>query len=166
MVAGRNDDVIAEALTMLAGAIGQALNVTAGNIEEDEFRAMGNFQRNNPPISLRESMNLTRHKHKVQFGTHMLEKKAENWWGNTVQRFDEEGIEELIKYCPYYNTANAERSKCLKFVNDLRLEIKKAISYQHISHFVELVNKIKIYDKDYRESVAHYKSMNDKKGKD
>ncbi|XP_058784604.1 uncharacterized protein LOC131659431 [Vicia villosa] len=102
---------------------------------------------------------------KVQFGTHMLEKEAEDWWNNTLQRFDEDGIEvtwdlfrdvflenyfledcrgkkeveflelkqgngtvaayaakfqELIKYCPHYNTANAERSKCLKFVNDSR----------------------------------------------
>ncbi|XP_058732932.1 uncharacterized protein LOC131604514 [Vicia villosa] len=102
---------------------------------------------------------------KVQFGTHMLEKEAEDWWNNTLQRFEEDGIEvtwdlfrdvflenyfpedcrvkkeveflelkqgngtvavyaakfqKLIKYCPHYNTANAERSKCLKFVNDSR----------------------------------------------
>ncbi|XP_058760882.1 uncharacterized protein LOC131634252 [Vicia villosa] len=112
---------------------------------------------------------------KVQFGTHRLEKEAEDWWSNIVQRFDEEGIkvtwalfrdaflenyfpedvhgkkeveflelkqgngivaeyaakfQELIKYCPYYNTMNAERSKCLKFVNGLRHYIKKSIGYQ------------------------------------
>ena len=30
---------------------------------------------------------------KVRFGTHMLEKEVENWWGNTSQRFEEEETE-------------------------------------------------------------------------
>ncbi|XP_058746080.1 uncharacterized protein LOC131618950 [Vicia villosa] len=30
---------------------------------------------------------------RVQFGTHMLEKEAEDWWNNTLQRFEEDGIE-------------------------------------------------------------------------
>ncbi|XP_050920245.1 uncharacterized protein LOC127137869 [Lathyrus oleraceus] len=147
---------------------------------------------------------------KVQFGTHMLEKEAEDWWRNTIQRFDEDGIEvtwalfrdaflekffpedvrgkkeikflelkqgngtvaeyaakfeELIKFCPHYNTANAERSKCLKFVNGLRPDIKKAMGYQQITRFFELVNTSRIYDKDIRESTAHYNSLHDKKGK-
>ena len=80
MVAGRNDDAIAEALRMLAGSIGQIPQVNASHREEvDEYAA----------------------------------------------RF-----QELIKYCPHYNTVNAERSKCLKFVNGLRPDIKKAIGYQ------------------------------------
>ena len=29
---------------------------------------------------------------KVQFGTHKLQKEAEDWWNNIVQRFDEDGI--------------------------------------------------------------------------
>ncbi|XP_058741409.1 uncharacterized protein LOC131613785 [Vicia villosa] len=95
MVAGRNDDAIAEALARLAGAIGQ---IPQANAIEKIFRVM------NCTDAL-----------KVQFGTHMLEKEAEDWWNNTLQRFEEDGIEELIKYCPHYNTANAERSKCLKF---------------------------------------------------
>ncbi|XP_050916427.1 serine/arginine-rich splicing factor RS2Z33-like [Lathyrus oleraceus] len=140
----------------------------------------------------------------------MLEKEAEDWWRNTVQRFDEDDIgvtwalfrdaflekyfpedvrgkkeikflklkqgngtvaeytakfEELIKFCPHYNTANAERSKCLKSVNGLRPDIKKAMGYQKITIFYELVNKSRIYDEDSRESVAHYKSLYDKKGK-
>ncbi|XP_058756335.1 uncharacterized protein LOC131629574 [Vicia villosa] len=179
MVARRNDDVISEELPMFVGAIVKTLNVNAGNREEDEFRAFGKFLRNNTPI-FEEIEKIFR--------------EAEDWWGNTVQRFDEEGIEvtwahfrdaflenyfledvrgkkeveflelkqgngtmaeyaarfqELIKYCPHYNTANAERSKCLKFVNGLILEIKKAIGYQPISHFIELVNKNRIYDKFY-----------------
>ena len=74
-------------------------------------------------------------------------------------------FEELIKFCPHYNTANAERSKCLKFVNGLRPNIKKAMGCQHIMGFSELVNKSRIYDEDSRESAAHYKSLHDKKGK-
>ncbi|XP_058759178.1 uncharacterized protein LOC131632450 [Vicia villosa] len=115
---------------------------------------------------------------KVQFGFHMLEKEVEDWWGNIIQRFDEEGIEdngtvgeyvarfqELIKYYPHYNTTNDDKSKCLKFVNGLRPKIKKAIGYQKISCFAELVNKSMIYYEGYRESVVHYKSMNDRKRK-
>ncbi|XP_050889646.1 uncharacterized protein LOC127094932 [Lathyrus oleraceus] len=74
-------------------------------------------------------------------------------------------FEELIKFCPHYNTSNTERSKCLKFVNGLRPDIKKALGYQQITRFSELVNKSRIYDEDSRESVAHYKSLHDKKGK-
>ncbi|XP_058746259.1 uncharacterized protein LOC131619138 [Vicia villosa] len=148
--------------------------------------------------------------HKVHFGTHMLEKEVEDWWGKIVHRFDEEGIkitwdhfldaflenyfpedvrgkkeveflelkhgnkavteyvawfQKLIKYCPHYNTANAERSKCLKFVNGLRPEIKKDIGHQQILRFAELVNKSRIYDEDCRENVSHYKYLNDTKGK-
>ncbi|XP_050910057.1 serine/arginine-rich splicing factor RS2Z33-like [Lathyrus oleraceus] len=140
----------------------------------------------------------------------MLEKEVEDWWRNTVQRFDENDIEvtwelfhdaflekhfpeyvrgkkeieffelkqgngtvdeyaakfeELIKFCPHYNTVNAERSKCLKFVNGLRPDIKKAMGYQQITIFSELVNKSRIYDEDTCESAAHYKSLHDKKGK-
>ena len=29
----------------------------------------------------------------MQFGTHMLEKEAEDWWHNTVQGFNEDDIE-------------------------------------------------------------------------
>ncbi|XP_050915805.1 uncharacterized protein LOC127130890 [Lathyrus oleraceus] len=114
---------------------------------------------------------------KVQFGTQMLEKKAKDVRGKKEIEFLElkQGngtvaeyatkFEELIKFCPHYNTANAERSKCLKFVNGLRPDIKKAMGYQHITRFFELVNKSRIYDEDSRESDAHYKSLHDKKGK-
>ncbi|XP_050920406.1 uncharacterized protein LOC127138043 [Lathyrus oleraceus] len=39
------------------------------------------------------------------------------------------------------------------------------MGYQQIMRFSELVNKSMIYDKDSRESAAHYKSLHDKKGK-
>ena len=143
----------------------------------------------------------------MQFGTHMLEKEAKDWWSNTVHRFDEEGVEvswalfcdaflenyfpedvrgkkeveflelkqgngtvaeyaarfqELIKYYPHYNIMNVERPKCLKFVNSLRPDIKKAIGYQQITHFAELVNKSRIYDEDSRERASYYKNVNDR----
>ncbi|XP_050914665.1 uncharacterized protein LOC127129553 [Lathyrus oleraceus] len=72
-------------------------------------------------------------------------------------------FEELIKFCPHYNTVNVEISKCLKFVNGLRPDIKNAMGCQQITRFSELVNKSRIYDEDSRESVAHYKSYDGKK---
>ena len=57
------------------------------------------------------------------------------------------------------------RSKCLKFVNGLRPDINKAIGYQQIARFSELVNKSRIYDEDSMESASYYKSLNDKKRK-
>ena len=74
-------------------------------------------------------------------------------------------FEELIKFCPHYNTANDERSKCLKFINGLRPEIKKAMGYQQITWFSELVNKNMIYNEDSWYSAAYYKVLHDKKGK-
>ncbi|XP_058752456.1 uncharacterized protein LOC131625630 [Vicia villosa] len=177
MVAGRNYDAIVDVLRMSARSLSQIPQVNVGNRngDDDEFHVLEKFQRNNPPIFEGEHepdkeqawlkaiekifrvMNCTDAR-KVQFGTHILEKEAEDWWGNTAQRFDEE---ELIKYCPYYNTMNAERSKCLKFVNSLRPDIKKAIRYQQITHFADFVKKSRIYDED---SSSYYKSLNDKKG--
>ncbi|XP_050876839.1 uncharacterized protein LOC127080565 [Lathyrus oleraceus] len=109
MVAGRNDDALVAALTLLAGSI---LQMNAGDREcdADEFRALGKFQRNNPitfegshePNKAQEWLKaiekIFRVKNcsdarKVQFGTHMFDQKAEDWWRNTIQRFDEDGIE-------------------------------------------------------------------------
>ncbi|XP_058768161.1 uncharacterized protein LOC131641883 [Vicia villosa] len=193
MVAGRSDDAIVDALRMLVGSLGQIPQVNVGNRngDDDEYRALGKFQRKNSPIFEGEHepdkaqawvkaiekifrvMNYT-DAQRVQFSTHMLEKEAKDWWGNTAQRFEEEGngtlveyaakFQELIKYCPHYNTMNAERLKCLKFVNGLRQDIKKAIGYQQITCFAELVNNIRIYNEDSRESASHYNALNDKKG--
>lgn len=38
-------------------------------------------------------------------------------------------FEELVKFCPNYNGAVAEGSKCIKFENGLRPEIKQGIGY-------------------------------------
>ena len=143
-------------------------------------------------------------------GAHMLEEEAEDWWGNTSQRFVEDGtvvtwlvfkdaflekyfpedvlgkkeieflelkqenssvgeyaskFEELVKFCPNYNTAGSERSKCLKFVNGLRPEIRQGMGYQEIRQFSVLVNKSRIYDEDSKAHFTHYRNLGDKKGK-
>lgn len=70
-----------------------------------------------------------------------------------------------VKFCPYYNNVDAETSKCLKFENGLKPDIKQGIGYQQIRKYVELVNKSRIYDEDNRARSAHYKSLSEKKGK-
>ncbi|XP_050908051.1 uncharacterized protein LOC127121639 [Lathyrus oleraceus] len=44
-------------------------------------------------------------------------------------------FEELSRFCPYYNGAEAEMSKCIKFESGLRPEIKQFIRYQEIHQF-------------------------------
>ncbi|XP_050907359.1 uncharacterized protein LOC127120836 [Lathyrus oleraceus] len=75
-------------------------------------------------------------------------------------------FEELVQYCPHYNAADAEESKCVKFENGLRPEIKQGIGYQEIRRFPTLVNKCRIFDEDSKARTAHYKSLSEKKNKD
>lgn len=74
-------------------------------------------------------------------------------------------FEELVKFCPYYNSETAEGPKCIKFKSGLRPEIKQHIGYQDIHHFFVMVNKCKSYDEDNRARSSHYKSLNEKKEK-
>jgi hypothetical protein len=84
------------------------MNVGDRERDADEFCALGKFQRNNPPTFegaheldkaqewLKAIENIFRvmncsDAQKMQFGTHVLEKEAKDWWGNTIQRFDEDG---------------------------------------------------------------------------
>ncbi|XP_058762057.1 uncharacterized protein LOC131635457 [Vicia villosa] len=69
---------------------------------------------------------------------------------------------ELSKLYPHYNEATAEFSKCIKFENRLRPEIKKANEYQKICNFPDLVDSCRIYEED---NNAHYKIINEKRGK-
>lgn len=50
-------------------------------------------------------------------------------------------------------------------MNGLRLEIKRAIGYQKICRFLELVNNCRIYEEDNMAHLAHYKSLSEKRGK-
>ncbi|XP_020219782.1 uncharacterized protein LOC109802798 [Cajanus cajan] len=63
----------------------------------------------------------------------------------------------LVRYCTHYHDEGGERAKCIKFVNGLRPEIKTAINYQEIYHYLTLVNKSRIYDRDNRARADFYK---------
>ncbi|CAJ2629319.1 unnamed protein product [Trifolium pratense] len=52
-------------------------------------------------------------------------------------------FEDLIRYCPHYNNVENERSKCVKFENGLRPEIKAGIGYQELRQFATLRKKKK-----------------------
>ena len=55
---------------------------------------------------------------------------------------------ELAKFYPHYTIETAEFSKCIKFENGLRAEIKRAIGYQKIRQFSDLVSSCRIYEED------------------
>lgn len=148
--------------------------------------------------------------HKVFFGTHMLSKEVEDWWGNARQRLEVVGDEitwfvfmvqfldkyfpkdvhnkkeieflelkqwnvtfveyaskfkKLVNFCPYYNGAAVEGSKCIKFESEMQLEIKQGIGYQEIHMFLTLVNTCMIYGEDCIARSSHYKSVSERKGK-
>ncbi|XP_058745875.1 uncharacterized protein LOC131618726 [Vicia villosa] len=69
---------------------------------------------------------------------------------------------ELAKFYPYYEGAGAEFSKCIKFENGLRSEIKKAVGYQKIRIFPNMIGSCRIYEEDHN---AHYKLVKDRRGK-
>ncbi|CAJ2642347.1 unnamed protein product [Trifolium pratense] len=69
---------------------------------------------------------------------------------------------ELAKFYPHYSADTAEFSKCIKFENGLRPEIKRAIGYQKIREFSDLVSSCRIYEADTK---AHYKIMNERKSR-
>ncbi|RHN78855.1 putative nucleotidyltransferase, Ribonuclease H [Medicago truncatula] len=69
---------------------------------------------------------------------------------------------ELSKFYPHYTAENAEFSRCIKFENGLRPDIKRAIGYQQLRVFQDLVNSCRIYEEDTK---AHYKVVNERKGK-
>lgn len=75
-------------------------------------------------------------------------------------------FEELSRFCPHYNAVEAEHSKCLKFENGLRPEIKQFIGYQQIQWFPELVNQCRIYEEDSKARASNYKIASERRGKE
>jgi len=69
---------------------------------------------------------------------------------------------ELTKFYPHYAAESAEFSKCIKFENGLRADIKRASGYQKIRDFSELVSSCRIYEEVTK---AHYKVMSERRGK-
>jgi len=68
-------------------------------------------------------------------------------------------FEELVRYFPHYQGRNGESSKCVKFLNGLRPEVKQAVNYQGIRQFPILANMCRIWDEDSRERAAHYRKV-------
>ena len=69
---------------------------------------------------------------------------------------------ELAKFYPHFDGEGAEFSKCIKFENGLRSEIKKAVGYQKIRVFFDLVDSCRIFEED---NNAHHNIVSDKRGK-
>ena len=69
---------------------------------------------------------------------------------------------ELAKFYSHYSEADPEFSKCIKFDNGLRPEIKKVVGYQKICVFADLIDSCRIYEED---NNAHYKIISEKRGK-
>ncbi|XP_058725580.1 uncharacterized protein LOC131596861 [Vicia villosa] len=182
-MAGRNDAAIAAALEAMAQALANQPNAN----ENAGSRSLATFQRENPPVFkgkhdpdgalewLKEIERIFRvmdctQVQKVRYGAHMLTVEADDWWLETRQRLEGSmsvteyaaKFTELAKFYPYYNGAGAEFSKCIKFENGLRSEIKKAVGYQKIRIFPNLVDSCRIYEEDHN---AHYKLVKDRRGK-
>src|SRR3954464_3967384 len=74
---------------------------------------------------------------------------------------------ELAKYYVHNNDDEAsEFSKCVKFENGLRDEIKQGIRYQGIRRFVDLVDCRRIFEEDnIKLRSSHSRELVDRKGK-
>ena len=123
----------------------------------------------------------------MRFGTHILAEEADDWWVSLLPILEQEDVRgkkeieflelkqgdmfvteyaakfvELAKFYPHYTPDTTEFSKCIKFENGLRADIKQAIGYQKIRNFSELVSSCRIYEEDTK---AHYKVMSERRGK-
>ncbi|XP_050909944.1 uncharacterized protein LOC127123807 [Lathyrus oleraceus] len=129
---------------------------------------------------------------KIRYGTHKLSGEADDWWVDTrlrefLRKYYPEDVRgkkeieflelkqgnlsvteyaakftELAKFYPHYDGANAEFSKCIKFENGLRPEIKKAVGYQKIRVFADLIDSCRIFEED---NNAHYKILSENRGR-
>jgi len=68
-------------------------------------------------------------------------------WTMSVTEYAAKFVE-LAMFSPHYTPETAEFSKCIKFENSLLADIKRAIGYQKIRIFSELVSSCRIYEED------------------
>lgn len=68
-------------------------------------------------------------------------------------------FEELARYYTPYQVMVDDRSKCVKFEDGLRPEIKQTISYQEIKVFPTLMNKCRIFEDAYKSKVTSFKGL-------
>ncbi|GAU10302.1 hypothetical protein TSUD_418910, partial [Trifolium subterraneum] len=74
-------------------------------------------------------------------------------------------FQSLCAFSPYYNTAEAEHDKCVKFKSGLCPDIKHLIGFSEIRNFATLVAKSRICDEDGKAKSSYYKAMTEKRGK-
>ncbi|GAU51659.1 hypothetical protein TSUD_414800, partial [Trifolium subterraneum] len=74
-------------------------------------------------------------------------------------------FQSLSAFSPYYNTAEAEHDKCVKFESGLRPDIKHLIGFSEIRNFATLVAKSRICDEDGKAKSSYYKAITEKRGK-
>ncbi|XP_058733369.1 uncharacterized protein LOC131604977 [Vicia villosa] len=181
-MAGGNDAAIVPALEAMAQAMQNQPNVN----ENAGSRSLATFQKGNPPtfkvkaddwwLETRQRLEAAggeitwvvfhreflreyypedvRGKKEIEF----LELKQGN---KSVVEYVAKFVE-FAKFYPHCSEATAEFSKCIKFQNGLHSEIKKAVSYQKICVFADLVDYCRIYEED---SNAHYKMVRERRGK-
>ena len=68
-------------------------------------------------------------------------------------------FEELVRYFPHYQGRDGESSKCVKFLNGLRPEVKQAVNYQGVYQFPLLFNMCRIWDEDFGDRATYYRSI-------
>ncbi|KAI5399861.1 hypothetical protein KIW84_064979 [Lathyrus oleraceus] len=171
---GRDDAAIAEALGMLAGVLGGNPNV----VGMGAARQLNGAQKWLKEIERIFRVTECADNQKVRFGTHMLSEEADDWWvatrteletaGNaeiTWAMFRERFLRKAVEYYTPYNEAAGEFSKCVKFENGLRPEIKQAIGYQRIRVFSDLVDCCRIFEQDSKARAESYQQRVDRKGK-
>ncbi|XP_058784199.1 uncharacterized protein LOC131658968 [Vicia villosa] len=119
---------------------------------------------------------------KVRYGTHMLAGEADDWWVGTRQRL--EAIGEVITWVVFtrefmrkYFTEDVRGKKETEFLALKQgnstvteyaakfVELVKFYLHYSICRFAELVNNCQIYEEDNIAHSAHYKSLNEKRGK-
>ncbi|GAU48411.1 hypothetical protein TSUD_99260 [Trifolium subterraneum] len=116
---------------------------------------------------------------KTTLGTYVLREEAFQWWkgaklrlgigammqGNMSVAEYAAKFQSLCAFSPYYNTAEAEHDKCVKFESGLRPDIKHLIGFSEIRNFATLVAKSRICDEDGKAKSSYYKAMTEKRGK-
>ncbi|XP_058733518.1 uncharacterized protein LOC131605143 [Vicia villosa] len=183
-MAGRNDVAIAAALEAMAQALKHHPNVG----EKAASRNLDTFQRENPPIfkgthdpdgaltwlkeidKIFRVMDCTLDQKVREFlrkyfpedvrGKKEIELLELRQGNKSVVEYAAK-FGELAKFYQHYGGPTGEFSKCIKFENGLLPEIKKAISYQKIRVFVDLVDSCRIYEED---NNAHYRVISEKRG--
>ena len=68
-------------------------------------------------------------------------------------------FEELSRYYPAYLHATSDRSKCVKFNNVLRPELKQGVVVLELNDYGHLVQKLKEYEEAYNERASAFRNF-------